>query len=105
MIKVIVTEEFTLGRFDELKNLERCSSRNQRGRLYEGDTFECTEEMVKYLTGGNEEGATVVKVIEVEPFICKDRGEECVVPLQNSEVLEKIEKEIEKHIKKPRKKR
>jgi len=68
MIKVIVTEEFTLGRFDELKNLERCSSKNQRGRLYEGDTFECTEEMVKYLTGGNEEGATVVKVIEVEPY-------------------------------------
>ena len=71
MIKVVVTEEFTIRRFNELKNIERYSSRNEEGRLYVGDTFECDEEMVKYLTGGNEEGANVVRVIEVEPILEK----------------------------------
>ena len=68
MIKVEVIEEFTLKRFDELKNIQR-KSIEVKGRLFVGDTFECNEGMVKYLTGNNEQGKTVVKVIEVEPEI------------------------------------
>ena len=68
MIKVEVIEEFTLKRFDELKNIQR-KSIEVKGRLFVGDTFECDEDMVKYLTGNNEQGKTVVKVIEVEPEI------------------------------------
>ena len=68
MIKVEVIEEFTLERFDELKNIQR-KSIEVKGRLFVGDTFECDEDMVKYLTGNNEQGKTVVKVIEVKPEI------------------------------------
>ena len=68
MIKCEVIKEFTLGKFDELKNIERARIETY-GKLYEGDTFECTEEMYKYLTGTNDKGITVVKVIEVKPKI------------------------------------
>lgn len=71
MIKVEVIEEFTLKRFDELKNIQR-KSIEVKGRLFVGDTFECDEDMVKYLTGNNEQGKIVVKVIEVEPEIIID---------------------------------
>ena len=66
MIKCEVIKEFTLGKFDELKNIKR-KRIDTKGKLYEGDTFECTEEMYKYLTGTNDKGITVVKVIEVVP--------------------------------------
>ncbi len=66
MIKVEVIENFTLKDFDELKNIERKST-GQDGKLYVGDTFECSEKMAKYLTGDNLLKKVVVKVIEVEP--------------------------------------
>ena len=68
MIKCEVIKEFTLERFDELKNIER-KIFNTKGKLYVGDIFECTEEMAEYLTGKNEKGSIVVKVIEVKPEI------------------------------------
>lgn len=71
MIKCEVIKEFTLEKFDELKNIER-KRIDTKGKLYEGDTFECTEEMYKYLTGTNDKGITVVKVIEVKPEIIID---------------------------------
>lgn len=68
MIKVIVTEDFTLGRFNELKNIERATSnKNEDGHLYKNDKFECNEEMAKYLGGENGEHRAFVKVIEVVP--------------------------------------
>ncbi len=66
MIKCEVIKDFTLKRFNELKNIKR-KSFDTKGKLYIGDTFECDEDMVKYLTGNNDEGEVVVKVIEVEP--------------------------------------
>ena len=66
MIKCEVIKEFTLGKFDELKNIKR-KRIDTKGKLYEGDTFECTEEMYKYLTGTNDKGIIVVKIIEVIP--------------------------------------
>ena len=66
MIKCEVIKEFTLERFDELKNIER-KTFNTKGKLYVGDTFECDKQMADYLMGANKDGQIVVKVIEVEP--------------------------------------
>lgn len=87
MIKCEVIEKFTLEKYDLLKNIKRVSV-DTYGKLYVGDTFECTEEMAEYLTGKNDKGKTVVKVIEVIPEIipipnAKDDGVK-VVPLKTN---------------------
>ena len=64
MIKVKVTEDFTLEKFNELKNIIR-KDKEQKGKLFIGDTFECDEKMADYLTGNNPINRAVVKVIEV----------------------------------------
>jgi hypothetical protein len=66
MVKVIALREFTYGNFNKITNLVRNDKeKKEHGRLYEKDTFECTEDMAKYLTGGC--GYTLVKIIEVIP--------------------------------------
>lgn len=67
MIKVEVIENFTLERFNELKNVQRKNS-GKDGSLNIGDTFECTEDMAKYLMKENSYNKAYVKVIEVEPI-------------------------------------
>lgn len=69
MIKCeVINDDFTLKKFDELKNIKRKNeSKNQKGKLYVGDIFECSKEMADYLTGNNPLNKVVVKVIEVEP--------------------------------------
>lgn len=68
MIKVIVTEEFTLGRFNELKNIERANTnKNEDGCLYINDKFECNEDMYEYLTIKNNEHRAFIKIIEIIP--------------------------------------
>ena len=66
MIKVEVIEDFRLEKFSELKNVVRKKG-GLDGKLYVGDTFECSEEMVKYLTGKNALNKVVVKIIEYAP--------------------------------------
>ena len=66
MIKCEVIKEFTLEKFDELKNIQRRRI-DTKGKLYIGDTFECDKEMADYLMGDNKNKQVVVKVIEVEP--------------------------------------
>ena len=66
MIKVEVIKNFTLGRYNELKNIQRVSV-TKDGELYVGDTFECSEELADYLLGNNYKNDIVVKVIEVIP--------------------------------------
>lgn len=66
MVKVEVLEDFTLKRFDELKNIQR-KSKEQKGRLFAEDIFECTEELAAYLTKNNLLGRAFVRVIEVIP--------------------------------------
>lgn len=68
MIKVIVTENFTLDltKFKQLKNIER-TNLNKNGYLYKNDKFECSEELAKYLTGKNAYNRAFVEVIEVIP--------------------------------------
>lgn len=68
MIKCEVVKEFTLERFDELKNIVRYNPNlKQEKRLYLKDTFECEKELADYLMGGNPNKEVVVKVIEVIP--------------------------------------
>lgn len=66
MFKVEVLEEFTLGRFDELKNIQR-KAREEKGKLFVGDIFECTEELADYLIKNNSLGRAFVRIIEVIP--------------------------------------
>ncbi len=67
MIKVeVINEDFTLKKFDELKNIIR-KSEEEKGKLFKGDIFECDEEMVDYLTGNNPLNKVVVRVIEIMP--------------------------------------
>lgn len=65
MIKVEVIEEFTLEKFDTLKNIVR-KNKDTKGRLYVGDIFECDKEMADYLLGNNAKNKVVVKLIEVK---------------------------------------
>jgi len=68
MVKLETIYEFTLGRFKELKNVVRKDiNKNDEGRLYIGDTFECEEELANYLTGNNANKMVVAKVLEVIP--------------------------------------
>lgn len=66
MIKVRAIEDFTLQGFDKLKNIIR-KGKEQEGKLFIGDIFECDEKMADYLTGNNPINRAVVKVIEVIP--------------------------------------
>lgn len=88
MIKVEVTEEFTLKDFNQLKNIKR-KAKDVKGRLYVGDTFECEESMFKYLTGDNALNKVVVKLIEV---IKEAKVEEVVEKEQNVKKSKKKKK-------------
>ena len=67
MIKVEVIEDFTYGNYNEIKDSIVRKGRGKEGWLYVGDTFTCTEEIMKYLTGNNRLKKVVVKVIEIIP--------------------------------------
>lgn len=66
MIKCEVIKGFTLGRFNELQNIQRKGT-NKVGELFVGDTFECEKELADYLLGDNKLNEAFVKVIEVIP--------------------------------------
>lgn len=66
MIKLEAIRDFTLQRFEELKNIKR-KDKDEKGKLFKEDTFECEKELADYLTGNNEKKYVVAKVIEVLP--------------------------------------
>lgn len=66
MIKLEVTERFTLQRFDELKDIERIGT-DSYGQLNVGDKFWCEKELADYLMGNNKLNKSFVKVIEIMP--------------------------------------
>lgn len=90
MIRVEVVEKFNFKDFEKIKNSIKRKSIDVKGTLFKGDTFECDEDMVKYLTGNNEQGKTVVKVIEVKPEIIpipNAKPEEVeIIPIPNAKV-------------------
>ena len=74
----VIIKEFTLERFNELKNIKR-KSIEVNGKLLFGDTFELVgdtfeyeKELAYYLSGKNDKGIIAVKVIEVIPEPEKD---------------------------------
>lgn len=67
IIKCKVTKEFTLKDFDKLENLVRSSYKNDYGKLYKNDIFECDKDMAKYLSGGNKDKEIVIKILEISP--------------------------------------
>lgn len=100
MIKVEVIENFTLERFNELKNIERVRQ-DTNNKLNVGDKFECTKELADYLLGDNKLKRPFVKVIEIIP-------EELKVVIDKEKVKNEVvkeEKQIEKSKKKPTKKK
>ena len=66
MIKCEALESFTLGRFNEVKNIVR-KGIDTPGQLNEGDVFECPKDLADYLLGGNRFNKAFVRVIEVIP--------------------------------------
>ena len=69
MIKVQALQDFTLERFNEVKNLQRGTAKNQEGWIYKTDIFECEKELCDYLLGDNHIKKAVVEVIEVIPEV------------------------------------
>lgn len=88
MIKVEVTKEFTLGRFDEIKDTIERKGLDTYGKLYVGDTFECKRELYDYLTGNNEFQTVVVKMIELIPESTKEE-----LQITDEEKIKKLDQE------------
>lgn len=90
MIKVEVLEDFTLKDFGELRNIERGTTKEEKGKLFKYDKFECSEDMCEYLTGKNPLKRPVVKVIEVTPEIIpipNAKSEEVeIIPIPNAKI-------------------
>ena len=72
MVKCEAIRRFTLDKFDELENIVRKSLKT-KGKLFIGDTFDCTKEMADYLTGNNDKNLVVAKVLEIIPSVKKDK--------------------------------
>jgi len=89
MIKVEVVEEFTLGDFYKVKETLKRKAKEKEGKLFVGDTFECDENLLRYLTGGNPYGKAFVKVIEVIPEL-----EEPVERIGYARVVENVEEKV-----------
>lgn len=106
MIKVEVIVEFTLERFDEIKDsLVRRSVDPKSNKLLVGDTFVCEKELADYLMGNNEKGKVVVKVIEVIPEKIKDISpkdtkaeSENIKSLSTKETLDKLGDELKEYV-------
>ncbi len=101
MIKVEVIKEFTLKDFDKLKNIKR-KMVEKEGKLYIGDTFECDEKMYDYLTGKNDSGAVVVKVVELMPI--KEESDNVINKASADVLANEMKKVIKKSNKKTSKK-
>ena len=76
MIKVEAMEEFILGKFDEIKDTIARKSREETGKLFVGDIFECDKDMADYLLGANAFKRAFVKVIEIMPDKLEEIKEE-----------------------------
>ena len=94
MVKVEAIKEFTLEKFDKLENIKRNKQfQYEDKKIYIGDTFECDEEMAKYLTGGNSKNKIVVKVLEVVP---DEPINEPIIDKKVEEVQESVKEEVKK---------
>lgn len=92
MIKLQAMENFTLERFGELQNIKRKNpNKNEKGKLYENDEFECNKELADYLLGNNAIHRAVVKLIEVKPEEVKEEPKiEAIIEYTNEEIEPKV---------------
>jgi GTP:adenosylcobinamide-phosphate guanylyltransferase len=68
MVREEALMDFRLGAFKELRNIKRIDpTRNEDGKLYKGDTFECDEAMAKYLDRNNPTQLELARIIEYIP--------------------------------------
>jgi hypothetical protein len=65
MIRVQAIKDFTLSRYDEIKNLKPRTIRKE-GKIYTNDIFECSIDLAKYLCGENDKNIVAVRVLEVK---------------------------------------
>lgn len=77
MVKVEVTKLFMLKDFDKLRKIVR-KGISEEGTLFEGDTFECDEEMFKYLSGENDYKKSYVKRIDIPKVEKEEKVEEVI---------------------------
>lgn len=93
MIKLEALEDFTLKRFDEIENIIR-KGKEEKGKVFYGDTFVCEKELAEYLTNTGKEknpvNRAVAKVIEVIPEL--------------KEVVEKPKQEVKKPVERKKRK-
>ena len=89
MIKCEVVENFDLKAFGELKNIIR-KSKDDKGKLYIGDTFECSQQMAEYLTGNNPLRKAVVKIVEVQPEKKEEPKAEKTIELVKEDIKPEI---------------
>lgn len=89
MVKVKALMNFTLARFNEITNLKRIGS-EEPGKLFTGDTFECSKDLADYLTGGNGKGVIAVEIIEIIPV---DEITEEVVQAVASAIVEEAKEQ------------
>ena len=89
MIKCEVVENFDLKAFGELKNIIR-KSKDDKGKLYVGDTFECSQQMAEYLTGNNPLRKAVVKIVEVQPEKKEEPKAEKTIELVKEDIKPEI---------------
>ena len=97
MIRCEVTRSFTLGKYKELINVVKVITRKEN-EFDKGDTFECDEEMAKYLTGNNANGDVVVRIIEVVPEEKEKKGGETKMAEVKEEKKEVDTKKVAKNI-------
>ena len=66
MIKAKVIKDFSFEAFYTIEGtlIRAKTTKNEKGKLYVGDTFECDEETAKYLSGNNPINEVVIKVEE-----------------------------------------
>lgn len=100
MIKVEVIEDFSLADYNLLKNIVR-KGKEQQGKLFKGDIFECDEEMANYLSGSNALKRPFIKVIEILP---KEKPASTKLDLEDVKVIaEEVNKAVKKTTKKSKK--
>lgn len=66
VIKVQAISDFSFSSMNKITNLKRAKFETPN-YIYKNDTFECNKKMYDYLTGKNEGGFVVVKLIEYKP--------------------------------------
>ena len=66
-IKLEAIDSFTLGRINEISNLER-NRVIEDNMINKGNRFECKKDLAEYLLGKNDYSKPFVKILEVIPY-------------------------------------